>query len=256
MMIDVVLKQKKFAMVYLKFLRNYLVIIVLGLAVVSCEDVMNPSLTEAEVIQGLKSALTVGTDTAVSQTHRQDGFFKNASIKIGMPTDAEVMVKNISYVPGGQAMLDKVIVLMNRAAEDAAGEAAPIFKDAITQMTITDAWGILNGADTAATHYLRLKTYEQLRTAFHPVIYLSLSKELLPGITPLQAWSELTTSYNVVANSLVGQLAGLTPVNSQLDTWVTYRALHGLFIKIAEEEVSIRHDPLARVNDILKKVFQ
>jgi hypothetical protein len=248
--------EKNVTMILFQRLPNYLILLIIGLSITSCEDVMNPSLSEAEVVQGLKSALVVGTDTAVFQTHRPDGFFKDAIIKIMMPTDAEVLVKNISYVPGGQAMLDKVILLMNRAAEDAAGEAAPIFKNAITQMTIADAWGILNGADTAATHYLRMKTYDRLRDAFHPMINASLSKELLPGTSPLQAWTDLTTSYNAIANSLVGQLAGLTPVNSQLDTWVTYRALHGLFIKIAEEEVSIRHDPLARVNDILRKVFQ
>jgi|AMZC01.1.fsa_nt_AMZC01000172.1_5 hypothetical protein len=248
--------EKNAAMIFFKRLPNYLILLIIGLGITSCEDVMNPTLSEAEVVQGLKSALVVGTDTAVFQTHKTDGYFKDAIIKIMMPTDAEVIVKNISYIPGGQAMLDKVVLLMNRAAEDAAGEAAPIFKDAITQMTIADAWGILNGADTAATHYLRMKTYDRLRDAFHPIINASLSKELLPGTSPLQAWTDLTTSYNAVANSLVGQLAGLTPVNSQLDTWVTYRALHGLFIKIAEEEVSIRHDPLARVNDILRKVFQ
>lgn len=239
-----------------KPLRLFLLMLGLGVGLTSCEDVMNPTLTEAEVIQGLKSALTVGTDTAVFQTHRTDGFFRDAAIKILMPADAEPLVKNISYVPGGQALLDEVILLMNRAAEDAAGEAGPVFKDAITQMTIADAWGILNGSDTAATHYLRIKTYDRLYDAFLPKINASLGKELLPGITPIQAWTDLTSSYNTVANSLVGQLAGLTPVNSQLDTWVIRRALEGLFKKIADEEVAIRRDPLARVNDILRKVFQ
>lgn len=228
----------------------------LAVGISSCEDALNPTLTESEVIQGLKSALTVSTDTAVFQTHRTDGFFKDASIKILMPPDAKVLVENISYVPGGQALLDKVILLMNRAAEDAAGEAGPIFKEAIVQMSIADAWGILNGPDSAATHYLRIKTYDQLYQAFHPMVDQSLGKELLPGISPLQAWTDLTSAYNAVANSLAGQLAGLTPVQSQLDVWVTHRALAGLFLKIAEEEKAIRHDPLARVNDILKRVFQ
>lgn len=229
---------------------------VLAAGMSSCEDTLNPTLTEGEVIQGLKSALTVSTDTAVFQTHRTDGFFRDAAIKILMPPDAKVLVDNISYVPGGQALLDKVILLMNRAAEDAAGEAGPIFKDAIVQMSIADAWGILNGPDSAATHYLRLKTYDRLYEAFRPKVNQSLGKELLPGITPLQAWTDLTSAYNAVANSLAGQLAGLTPVQSQLDVWVTQRALRGLFLKIAEEEKAIRHDPLARVNDILRRVFQ
>ncbi|MGC8866399.1 MAG: DUF4197 domain-containing protein [Bacteroidales bacterium] len=242
--------------VYQRSILLAVISVVLAIGMSSCEDTLNPTLTESEVIQGLKSALSVSTDTAVVQTHRTDGFFKDASIKILMPPDARVLVENISYVPGGQALLDKVILLMNRAAEDAAGEAGPIFKDAIVQMSVADAWGILNGVDTAATHYLRLKTYDKLLSAFQPVVFASLNKELLPGVTPLQAWTDLTTSYNSVANSFVGQLAGLTPVNSQLDVWVTRRALEGLFHKMAAEEISIRHDPWARVNDILRKVFQ
>lgn len=236
------------------FLAAVLTVLTAGIS--SCEDALNPTLTEAEVIQGLKSALTVSTDTAVFQTHRTDGFFRDAAIKIQMPPEAQVLVDNISYVPGGQALLDKVILLMNRAAEDAAGEAGPIFKDAIVQMSIADAWGILNGPDSAATHYLRLKTYDRLYDAFRPKVNQSLGKELLPGITPLQAWNDLTSAYNAVANSLAGQLAGLTPVQSQLDVWVTQRALRGLFREIAKEEKAIRHDPLARVNDILRRVFQ
>lgn len=236
--------------------RTGFVFFLIGLgAMVGCEKTFSPALTEAEVVQGLKSALSVGSDTAVFQTHRTDGYFKDAALKIMMPPDAAPLVKNISYVPGGQALLDEVILLMNRAAEDAAGLAGPIFQEAITQMSVVDAWGILNGPDTAATHYLREKTFNQLKTAFQPVITTSLQKELLPGVTPLQAWNDLTQAYNGVATSWVGQVAGLTPFTAQLDRWVTHRALQGLFIKIAEEEKAIRKDPVARVNEILRKVF-
>lgn len=239
-------------------MKRILPIFVVLLAFASCEeieDLLPNGLTEAEVVQGLKSALTVGTDTAVFQTSRLDGFYKDALIKILMPPDARVIAENISYVPGGEAMLEEMILLMNRAAEDAAASATPILKDAILTMTISDAYNILQGSDSAATHYLRSRTFSPLKQAFMPIVTTSLDKELLPGLSPNEAWAELTGAYNTVANSLVGQLAGLTPVNTQLDGYVTQKALNGLFLKIADEEKAIRTDPIARVNEILKKVF-
>jgi len=239
-------------------MKRLIIPLLLTIFLVSCEeieDLLPNGLTEAEVVQGLKSALTVGTDTAVFQTSRLDGFYKDAIIKILMPPDARVIVENISYVPGGEAMLDEMILLVNRAAEDAAASATPVLKDAILSMTITDAYNILQGSDSAATHYLRTKTFLPLKQAFMPIVTTSLNKELLPGLSPNEAWAELTGAYNTVANSLVGQLAGLTPVNAQLDGYVTHKALSGLFLKIADEEKAIRTDPFARVNEILKKVF-
>ena len=239
-------------------MKNTLFLVLFIFFAVSCdkiEDLLPNGLTEAETIEGLKSALTIGTDTAVFQTHRVDGFYHDAAIKILMPPDASVIAENISYVPGGAALLEEVVLLMNRAAEDAAGSAVPVFRSAITGMTVSDAYGILTGNDTAATHYLREKTYGSLKTAFMPIVTSSLNKELIPGVSPNEAWNDLITEYNAVANSLVGQLAGLTPVNTQLDTWVTQQALNGLFMKISDEERAIRNDPVARVNAILRKVF-
>lgn len=218
------------------------------------EEVLT-GLTEQDVVQGLKSALTVGTDTAVFQLNRVDGYFGNQLLKILLPEEASIISDNIGYIPGGQELIDELVLRMNRAAEDAASSATPVFVNAITSMTISDAFGILNGNDTAATHYLRQKTYPGLYDAFKPIIGESLSKPIVEGISANEAWENLTTPYNEFANSFPGQILGLTPVNTSLTDHVTRKGLNGLFIKVSEEEKAIRTDPLARVNAILQKVF-
>jgi hypothetical protein len=219
------------------------------------DEIIPAGLTETEVVQGLKSALIVGSDTAVQNCSRLNGFYSDQLIKILLPEDAKILVENIALIPGGSQMLESVILRMNRAAEDAASQATPIFVDAVTSMSFSDAFAILNGTDSAATNYLRQKTFTPLTNLFLPVVSASLNKELIGGVSTNEAWAELSGAYNTLANSLVGQLSGLTPVNTQLDAHVTNKGLNGLFYKLAMEEKSIRNDPWARVNDILKKVF-
>jgi hypothetical protein len=227
----------------------------------SCEetkeiiDDLTPALTEAEVVEGLKSALIVSTDTSVSQVSALNGYFGDPLIKILMPEEAAIITENIEMLPFGQDYIDEMVLKMNRAAEDAAGEAAEVFWSAITEMTISDAFNILNGDDNAATQYLIDHTYNNLQSLYQPKVNASLDKALVEGVSANESWDFLTSNYNEVANSLIGQLAGLTPVDVPLDEYVTTKALDGLFVKIAEEEKQIRHDPLARVNDILKRVF-
>ncbi len=156
---------------------------------------------------------------------------------------------------GVDAFIEDMVLKLNRAAEDAAKEATPIFVDAITEMTIQDAFAILNGPDTSATHYLREKTFNNLQDAFQPKIATSLNKPLVAGISAAETWNTFTTLYNDIANSPFGQLAGLTAVNAELDAYVTTKGLYGLFVKVADEEKAIRNDPLARVTDILERVF-
>ena len=140
---------------------------------------------------------------------------------------------------------------MNRAAEDAANEATPIFKDAITGMSITDAKGILFGADSAATTYLRNKTESKLTAAYAPKINNSLSK-----VGATQAWKALADPYNKFANSVVGKmLDGVKPINADLGGYVTQRALSGLFYKVRQEENKIRKNVSARVTSLLQRVF-
>ncbi|RLC57928.1 MAG: DUF4197 domain-containing protein [Candidatus Cloacimonadota bacterium] len=216
-------------------------------------------LTETEVIEGLKEALTVGTDTAVSTVSQVNGYFLDELIKIYLPPEANIIVENVDNpilaAIGVDAFIEDMVLKLNRAAEDAAKEAAPIFIDAITEMTIQDAFGILNGADTSATHYLREKTFIALQEAFQPKIATSLHKPIVAGISAAETWTSFTTLYNDIANSLAGQLAGLTAVDTELDAYVTTKGLHGLFVKVADEEQAIRTDPLARVTDILERVF-
>ena len=122
-------------------------------------------------------------------------------------------------------------------------------------MSISDAVGILNGVDTAATHYLRKTTYNQLYNLYQPKIKSSVNKDLVGSISTAEAWNDLTGAWNKFANSMVGKIGGYEPVNVNLEDFLTRRALDGLFLKIAEEEKQIRKDPVSRVTDILKKVF-
>ena len=229
----------------------------------SCEEaddiIENIGLTDSEIIAGLKEALTVGTDTAVSIVSQVDGYYKDELIKILLPPEADIIVENLNHPLitglGLDQLVEDLILKINRAAEDAAKDAAPIFWDAITDMTIADGYNILHGEDTAATHYLREQTYSELFDLYAPKMQNSLDKDIIAGVSAQDTWNTLTEQYNNVANSVVGQIAGLQPVTSNLGVFVTNKGLNGLFVKIADEEMAIRHDPLARVTDLLRRVF-
>ena len=213
------------------------------------------TLSKSDIARGLKEALRVGTDTAVNQLSKANGYYKDELVKILLPQEANVIIENVNRIPGGDQLVDKVILSINRAAEDASKEAAPIFKQSITSMSISDAFGILNGADTAATHYLRRTTYQQLYNLYKPKIKSSVNKNLIGNISTAETWNNLTGTWNKFANSMVGQIGGFQPVDVNLEDFLTRKALDGLFVKIAEEEKQIRKDPVARVNDILKRIF-
>ena len=200
----------------------------------------NGQLTNAEIVSGLKEALTVGAQNSSSQLSALDGFFKNAAIKILMPEEAQKVEKTLRDVGLGN-LVDKAILSMNRAAEDASRSAAPIFIDAIKKMTIQDAIGILQGGDYAATNYLKDKTTSPLTEAFRPVIEQSLNK-----VNATKYWSDVFTNYNRFATN---------KINPDLSAFVTGKALDGIFYQVGLEEQKIRKDPVARVTDILKKVF-
>jgi len=212
-------------------------------------------VTNTENIAGLKDALSVGVGNAVVSLNKQNGYFANQTLKIFLPPEAAIIVDNIKLIPGGQSLVEDVVLRLNRAAEDAVSEAAPIFASAIRNMTITDATNILFGNKDAATAYLRKNTYNQLVSAYAPKINSSLGKNIVGGISAASSWSSLTGAYNSVANSVVGKAAHLTPVNQDLGAYVTGKALDGLFLTLAGEEAKIREDPVARVNDLLKRVF-
>lgn len=215
----------------------------------------NAPLTESEVARGLKEALRIGTDSAAGKLAMTNGYFKDELVKILLPPEADIIVKNANKIPGGKKLIDDVVLGINRAAEDAAKEAGPVFYKAITVMTITDAMNILKGGNNAATEYFKSKTYQSLFELYSPKIKTSINKDLVAGYSAGDTWNTMTSNYNKVANSLVGELANLKPVNVELETYLTQKALDGLFIKLANEEQKIRTAPVARVTNLLKRVF-
>jgi hypothetical protein len=215
----------------------------------------NKPLSQGEIVSGLKEALVVGTGKSVDILGVTDGYYKDEMVKILLPPEADVIVKNISRVPGGDKLVEDAILSINRAAEDAVSEAKPIFVNSIRSMTITDAVGILRGEDNAATQYLHKTTYDQLVDLYRPKIKNSVDKKLVGNVSTGQSWDLLTGNWNDLANSVVGKMAGFKPVDLNLEDYLTHKALDGLFLKIEEQEKLIRKDPVARVNDILKRVF-
>jgi len=212
-------------------------------------------LTETEVASGLKEALTTGAKNAAQKLAVENGYYGDALLKILLPPEADVIVDNISRIPGGDQLLEDVILRINRAAEDAAKEVAPIFVSSVTQMTIKDAFGILNGADDAATVYLKNTTYSELYNLYKPKIQASTDKNIVGNISTKSSWETLTTKWNTVANSLAGKLAGLKTVNTELEDFLTTKALTGVFMKVEEEELKIRKEVSARITPLLQRVF-
>lgn len=248
----------------MKALKQYLFLIAIAFFISGCdilqevvqtiEENTDIPLTEQEVVRGLKEALQIGTNNSVNIVSALNGYYGDQLIKISLPPEAKIIMDNkdnpMLKAIGITDQIDKSILSINRAAENAAKSATPIFANAIKSMSIQDAFSILNGSDTAATHYFRQKTYQKLKSSFKPKIKNSLNQKLVGNISANSAWSNLTDAYNKVA-----PFAGWNKVNTQLDDYVTRKALNGLFIKIQNEEKQIRQNPSARVSDILKRVF-
>jgi hypothetical protein len=212
-------------------------------------------LTDADIVAGLKEALTVGARNAAGRLASKDGYWGDPDVRIPLPDEAKVIVDNIGRIPGGQQLIDNVILSINRAAEDAARDVAPIFVNSVTQMTISDGYNILHGADNAATVYLRNTTWNGLYDLYKPKISASTGKEIVAGISAQDSWNTLTGKWNQVANSVAGRLAGFKPVNTDLDDFLTRKALEGVFFKLEGEELKIRKEVSARVTPLLREVF-
>lgn len=225
---------------------------IVALSFTACEKIKELGLSETEAAAALRQALSVSSDTSVTRLNKTDGYFKDAAVKILLPPEAQVVFSNLSAIPGGQQLVDNLILSINRAAEDAAIEALPIFKTAITNLTISDAISIINGNDTAGTHYLRQQTYTPLTNAFQPKIENSLGKPLILNTSTEQMYGEFINIYNTA--SLNGLLFDMITENT-LSEYVTHRALNGLFLKVGEEEKMIRNNPLHQVTALLQKVF-
>ncbi len=198
-------------------------------------------LTTEQIASGLKEALVKGAVNGSSVVSQVNGYYKNPSIKILFPSEAQKVEQKLRDLGMG-SLVDDLIEKVNHSAEDAAKEAAPIFKSAITSMTINDAMNILMGSETAATDYLKKTTSTGLYNAFEPVIVKNLNKR-----GALDAWTKVVTRYN--------QIPFVQKLNPSLQDHVTNKAMDGLFQMIAKEETLIRKDPIQRTTDLLKKVF-
>ncbi len=199
-------------------------------------------VTEAEAAEGIRQALQQGTGRGISILNRQDGFFGNNAYKLFLPDDA-IKIEKVLRTIGMGSQVDRAILQINRAAEDAVGYATPIFVDAIKEMTIADAINIVRGENNAATSYFRQKTRDKLISAFSPIIDRSLVK-----LEATRYYSEIVTLYNNIPTTV-------KKMNPDLTAYVVDRATTALFDQIEKEEANIRANPVARTTQILKKVF-
>lgn len=207
-----------------------------------------PTMTEEstmpstyEMGQGLKAALEKGTLEGITDLSKESGYLSKEVYKIYFPPTAQ-KVENRLRGLGFNEEIDRLVVSLNKAAENAVTEAKPLFVNAIREMSFADAKSILFGNDTAATNYLKRKTSAQLHQKFEPKIQESLNQ-----VNATKYWSNLMTQYN--------KIPLVEKVETDLSSYVTKRAIDGLFLKIAEKEKSIREEPQQRTTDLLKKVF-
>lgn len=228
-------------------------------------------LSEDEIADGLKTALKVGTDTAVSRLNLTDGYFKDLAVKVLLPqemqnTIATLKSKSVLGVVSGADLYntllkskeEELILGINRAAEKAAGKATPLFVNAITNMSITDAKNILFGEDTAATHFLRQNTFNGLVDVFSPEMQKALDEVKIGSKSVSSLWTDYVNTYNGLINNPlnVNNILGLEPyTETNLSAFATKKGLNGLFLKVSDQEKKIRVDPLARVTDVLAQVF-
>jgi len=198
-------------------------------------------ISNRDAINGLKEALTRGSQAAVTRLGVEDGFLRNDRVRIGLPPalrSAEAVIRSIGM--GTQA--DDLVLRMNRAAEAAVPGARTLLTNAVTKMSVQDAKGVLTGGDDAATQYFKRTTSEPLAKQFQPIVKKAMEKV------------KLAEKYNEIAAS--GARFGLVKdEDAKLEDYVTRRALDGLFVAIAEEERKIRKEPAAAASAIIRKVF-
>jgi hypothetical protein len=197
--------------------------------------------TTSEMGFGIKEALEIGISRGTDLLSAKDGFLGNAAVKILFPPEAQKVERTLRSIGMG-SLADNVILSLNRAAEDAAKEAKPIFVSAIKQMTITDVTNILLGQQDAATNYFKRVTTSQLMEKFQPVITTSLNK-----VGAAKYWGDAAGQYN--------KIPLVKPVNTDLSSYVAQKAIDGMFIQVAQEELKIRGSLGARSTPLLQKVF-
>lgn len=273
-------------------LRFYLLIMAVVTVFSSCELLQEDGdLTSDQIIEGLKTALELGADSASSSLSIINGYYHGDEqyVKIPLPVEAENIrnvingneaLRSISSSIGLDDAFEDVVLAINRAAEDAAKEAAPIFKREITSLSISQGWDILHGkvpeedglkaADfdsTAATTFLEMRTYDPLTDLYAPKINTSLQKDIVGNVSAYDAWNSLTSTYNdflgrsevqlaiIAANAFGGNLNLPSSIETDIGVFSTQKALDGLFFMVGQEEKKIRRNPFEWAIDIIQKVF-
>lgn len=198
------------------------------------------NLSNATVASGLKEALSIGLNDGIKSLSQKNGFYNNSVAKILMPEELQTVEKTLRSLGMG-SLADKGVKLLNTAAEDAVSEAAPIFVNALTSMTITDAKDILLGGNNSATNYLKTKTTANLTTAFQPKVEASLGK-----VGADKVWNNMITKYNTLTGN---------SINTNLNAYVTQQAINGVFNMVAEKENGIRNNSALQTTSLLQKVF-
>ncbi|MEX0732504.1 MAG: DUF4197 domain-containing protein [Aquisalimonadaceae bacterium] len=196
---------------------------------------------EHTVANGLREALIVGTRRTIERTNRNDGYLADALIRIALPEELRSVSTRLRQVGLG-SQVNELEVAMNRAAEQAAGEAASIFVDAIRSMRPADAYALLNGESDAATRYLRERSEPALRASYRPIV-----RSRMTNVDAYGYYQTIADSWN--------RLPLVQPLSLNLEDYVTEQALDGLFVILAQEEARIRKDPVARTTDLLRHVF-
>ncbi|MDX9696813.1 MAG: DUF4197 domain-containing protein [Bacteroidales bacterium] len=272
-------------------MKQFFIILLTLFTLSSCElledllEETDNTLSTSEIVQGLKEALEAGTDTASTEMSANNGYYKGSPslALIQLPDEIATIRTKInsnflaslaSETLGLDDKFDDVILAVNRAAEDAAKEVAPIFKDAIFNLTIADGFDILNGVvpgitntksavtefdSTAATQYLKIQTFASLTSLYAPKINASLDKDLVSGQSANEIWANLTSTYNtllsMLTSSTISDLGLPSSINSDLGEFSTQVALDELFYRVGEEEKKIRKDPYQWASSIIQKVF-
>jgi hypothetical protein len=211
---------------------------------IEIKQILDPAksiLSEKDAVSGIREALIKGTGESVQIVSKINGYFANPEIKIPFPQEAKDVETKLRAIGMG-SQVDEVIASLNRAAEDAAKSAEPVFVSAINSMTVSDAINIVRGNNDAATRYLEKTTSAELTAKFNPIIKASLDK-----VDATRLWSAVIRQYN--------QIPFVKKQNPDLTGYVTGKAIAGLFVMVAKEEAKIRKDPAARTTEILRKVF-
>ena len=269
--------------------RKFLVVLILLFSSLffSCDSILDmlglssngsTLFTNTEAVEAMKSALNIGAESSSDQLSKEDAYYKTA-LKIFLPDevysalDAVDDLKDNPYLEDiplvgelvtelSSGLVEKVVLSVNRSAEQAAKEVVPIFSKAITDMTVQDGIKIVTGEDDAATEYLKENTYSELMELYQPMMDEVLKKDLIGEVSANDAWNNLRNQFNnIVTNNAVKVAAALAkktlpdPINTDLSEYVTDKALDGLFVKVAEEEGKIRENPFDYASNIVQKVF-